>query len=66
MWLVCEPPFAPKCYDQPTAEYLRENMEVVYEDFWTMVMLLDNNHRPASVRYNDEQALTGAKADFLP
>jgi hypothetical protein len=41
--------------DREVSEFLRQQMDVVYEDFRTSVMLRDNRNRPAWVRSEDEQ-----------
>jgi hypothetical protein len=49
--------------DQNVSQFLREHMDVVYEDFATAVLLHDNNHRPAPLLVEEEEA--GRKAsDF--
>jgi hypothetical protein len=42
--------------DTSVSKFLRENMDVVYEDFATAVMLRDNNHRTAPLRVEEEEA----------
>jgi hypothetical protein len=42
--------------DTSVSKFLRENMDVVYEDFTTAVMLRDNNHRTAPLRVEEEEA----------
>lgn len=43
----------------------RQHMQVVYQDFSSIVLFRDHNHRPASQRKKDEDALQDAKTDFL-
>jgi hypothetical protein len=38
------------------SKYLREHMDVVYEDFGTALMVRDRNSRPANIRLNEEDA----------
>jgi hypothetical protein len=38
------------------SQYLREHMDVVYEDFATSLMVRDRNSRPANVRLSEEDA----------
>lgn len=38
------------------SKYLREHMDVVFEDFATSVLLRDKNHRPAPQRLEEEEA----------
>jgi hypothetical protein len=42
--------------DSSVSRFLRENMDVMYEDFATSVLLRDNNHRPAPVRLEEQEA----------
>jgi hypothetical protein len=42
--------------DSSVSKFLRENMDVVYEDFATAVMLRDKNHRTAPLRVEEEEA----------
>lgn len=52
--------------DRDVSQYLRENMEVVYEDFLTTVMVRDANHRPVKLRQRDDVNLRYGKANYLP
>jgi len=49
--------------DQIVSQYLRQHMDVVYEDFSTSVMMKDQNHRPAWVR-EEEEAEGQMASDF--
>jgi hypothetical protein len=42
--------------DTSVSKFLRENMDVVYEDFATAVLLRDKNHRTAPLRVEEEEA----------
>jgi hypothetical protein len=42
--------------DRSVSQFLREHMDVVYEDFGTAVLLRDNNHRTAPLRLDEEEA----------
>jgi hypothetical protein len=42
--------------DSVVSKFVRENMDVAYEDYATAVMLRDTNHRPAPIRLEEEQA----------
>ena len=46
--------------------FLRQHMEVVYEDFEALVLFRDASHRPAYQRRENERALEKARAHFLP
>jgi hypothetical protein len=45
--------------------FLRQNMDVVYEDYQCYVMFRDK-HRSAQMRHDEELNLERAKADYLP
>jgi hypothetical protein len=45
-----------KINESIVSKYLREHMDVVYEDFGTALMVRDRNSRPANVRLNEEDA----------
>jgi hypothetical protein len=66
VWYVVAPFFHSEQNTRAVSMTIRDQMQVVYEDFSTMVLLLDNNHRPAAQRFADEKSLDRAKADFLP
>jgi hypothetical protein len=51
--------------DSSVSKFLRENMDVVYEDFTTAVMLRDNNHRTAPLRVDEEEAGSVASDFYL-
>jgi hypothetical protein len=51
--------------DASVSQFLRQNMDVVYEDFTTAVMLRDNNHRPAPLRVEEEESGQLASDFFL-
>ena len=42
--------------DSDVSKFLRENMDVVYEDYATAVMLRDNNHRTAPLQVEEGEA----------
>ena len=42
--------------DNSVSRFLREHMDVMYEDFATAVLLRDNNHRTAPLRLEEEDA----------
>jgi hypothetical protein len=51
--------------DSSVSKFLRENMDVVYEDFTTAVMLRDNNHRTSPLRLDEEEAGSVASDFYL-
>jgi hypothetical protein len=66
VWYITIPSFHDKTNDADVSAYLREHMDVVYEDYQAMLLLRDNNHRPASVRLQDERILQESGANYLP
>jgi hypothetical protein len=42
--------------DEAVSKFLRENMDVAYEDYATAVLLRDRNHRTAPIRLEEEEA----------
>jgi hypothetical protein len=66
IWLVVYKGMNPVQNDPEVSSYLRQNMDVVYEDFNVLVLLRDRAYRPASMRQANEEALQRAKAVFLP
>jgi 4-amino-4-deoxy-L-arabinose transferase-like glycosyltransferase len=49
-----------------STELVREQMEVVYEDFRTLVFLFGRNHLPADLQLQSETSLNEAPTVFLP
>jgi hypothetical protein len=45
-----------KINDSEVSKYLRDNMDVVFEDYGTALMLRDKNHRTAPIQLEDEAA----------
>jgi hypothetical protein len=66
IWYVTSPGLYGDGNDAETLAFLRQNMEVVYEDYSIAVMLRDRQHRPANVRRLDEKNLDKARVSFLP
>jgi hypothetical protein len=52
--------------DKNVNQFVRGNMEVVYEDFLTCLMVRDSNNRPMALRTRDEAYLRSGQANFLP
>jgi hypothetical protein len=65
IWCVCSR-ILTSINDRSVRSFIRQNMEVKYESFETLVLLSDANHRTASVRSSDEQSLRRSKAALLP
>jgi hypothetical protein len=52
--------------DKDVNEFVRTNMQVVYEDFLAAVMVRDINHRPLKFDLKDDEELRFGEANFLP
>lgn len=65
VWYVADPSFNHIINDPDVTSYLRQNMDVVYEDFSALVLLAGESHRPAFLRLEDEKSLPAGKADYL-
>lgn len=66
VWYVVQPGMHQAMNTPDVSTFLRQHMEVVYEDWQTLVLFRDGNHRPAAKRQEDEQTLQRARANFLP
>jgi hypothetical protein len=65
VWYLSIPRFHDITNATDVSLYMRQHMDVVYEDFATLVLLRDNTHRQAETRLRDEQALSDANATRL-
>jgi hypothetical protein len=61
VWYITDPPFDQRTNVLPVESYLKENMDVVYEDFSSQLMLRDRNHRPAFLQSRDEKEAAAAR-----
>jgi hypothetical protein len=66
IWYIVDPTFNHIINEEEITAYLRQSMQVVYEDFSSIVMFAGERHRPAFIRLTDEQALRASKAKYLP
>jgi hypothetical protein len=66
VWYVVDPTFNHVINDEEITAYLRQHMEVVHEDFSSLLMVSGEAHRPAFLRLADELSLTSGKAKYLP
>jgi hypothetical protein len=65
IWFIVEPD-RHRAINIPEASiFLRQHMDVVYEDFQCVVMFRDQ-HRTAQMRHDEERHLDKAKANYLP
>jgi hypothetical protein len=67
IWYIADPHFNRLLNEEPAIEFLREHMDVAYEDFSCLVLFAGGRHRPAATRQGDRAELAHAPlADFLP
>jgi hypothetical protein len=66
IWYICDPMFDLKTNNSLVADFIRENMVVVQEDFTSALLLRDGVSRPAWKRQEDARALRSSKAGFRP
>jgi 4-amino-4-deoxy-L-arabinose transferase-like glycosyltransferase len=65
VWYVVVPSTHANQNSSDLSAFLRQHMDVAYQDFQTMVLLRDV-HRRALMRVNNDQTLNSAKANYLP
>jgi 4-amino-4-deoxy-L-arabinose transferase-like glycosyltransferase len=65
IWYIVQPG-AESRNGSVVSNFFRENMEVAYEDWQSIVLFRGGNHRPAFLRAKDEKALGEAQANYLP
>jgi hypothetical protein len=65
IWYLTVPWQHEKANSPRVSAFLREHMDVAYEDFTVLVMFRDRNHRPASLRRQNEQSLEQSGRNFL-
>jgi hypothetical protein len=66
IWYVVDPTFNKILNDEDITAFLRQHMEVVYEDYNSLVMFAGEQNRPAFIRLADEVSLRGGKSIYLP
>jgi hypothetical protein len=67
IWYIADPHFNRLLNEEPAIDFLREHMNVAYEDFSCLVLLAGERHRPAETRRSDRAEFARAPlADFLP
>jgi hypothetical protein len=65
VWYLTDTTMHDKLNDPDVSSYLRQHMEVVYEDFASSVLFWGEHHRSALQRSEDERALHSAGANVL-
>jgi hypothetical protein len=66
IWFAVDPAGTNAGNDPEVTAFLRQNMDVVYEDFQAMVMLRDGNHRPMVLQQANQKALGASSTTLLP
>jgi hypothetical protein len=65
VWYIVQPGM--EAHNGPIMSALfRQHMDVVYQDWQTLVLFRGEAHRPAAIRARDEKDLAGAAANFMP
>jgi hypothetical protein len=65
VWYVAVPSYHAEVNDPMVSAYLVQHMDVVYEDFWATILLVDHNHRTQLKRLIDQKALGQANLIIL-
>jgi hypothetical protein len=65
IWFIAEKGHFNRLNLDEVDAFLRQHMDVVYEDSEAVVLLRDTQHRPAALRNRDERTLLGAQTDYL-
>jgi hypothetical protein len=66
IWYVLVPSRHGSQNTADVSAFLRQHMEVVYEDYRALVLFRGNKHRHTSQRLENEKALIDAQTNFLP
>lgn len=66
VWYVVLPASGAGGNRPEVSAYLRQHMDIVYEDYQTMVLLRDDRFRPTALRRTNQAALERAAINLLP
>jgi hypothetical protein len=66
IWFIVQPDRLSAINTTEVSEYIRQNMDVVYEDHQSQVLFRGGNSRSAAQRLQDDQILKSARANYLP
>lgn len=66
VWYVVIPSSHERQNNPEVSAFFRQNMDVVYEDFESLVLFRGDAHRPVRERARDDRVLGRAGANFLP
>ncbi len=66
VWFITEPAFNARTNTDLVNRFIRTNMDVVYEDYSSLVLFRGSNHLPVSLQMKTEETLEQSKADYLP
>jgi hypothetical protein len=66
IWYVVQPGIHQAMNTAEVSSFLRQHMDVVYEDWQAFVLFRGERHRTIGQRQQDEKALQRARAVFLP
>jgi hypothetical protein len=65
LWFVVEKGHFNRLNVDEVDSFLRQHMDIVFEDSEAVVLIRDRRHRTAKLRSRDERTLHGAQTDFL-
>jgi hypothetical protein len=66
VWYLVSPDEHHRLNVPELSTFIRENMDLVYEDFQSLTFLRDRNHRSPALRKTGEKELVAAQSNFLP
>jgi hypothetical protein len=66
VWFITEPGFNALTNVEETTAFLRANMEVVYEDYSSLVLFAGAEHRSAGAQLRTAASLTKSETSYLP
>ena len=66
IWFVCFPSFHGTTNSETGSEFIRRNMQVVYEDYASVVFFRGEHHLPVALQDRSEASLRRAGKPFLP
>jgi 4-amino-4-deoxy-L-arabinose transferase-like glycosyltransferase len=65
VWYIMVPQAQTKINNADVSAFIRQNMEIVYEDVVSMVLFWGDQHFPAKRRFQDDQVLFQARSAYI-
>jgi hypothetical protein len=66
IWYVVQPQRQGGRNVPEVSAFIRQHMDVVYEDTWAMVLFRGRDHRPPALRRREDEMLLDTRANYLP